>query len=80
MITTAHRQELNQLAARVGLSLQGRVHEGTTTLTFLAGETPLVTLVGLREASLWLHGYVSAVVRLDPSIRADMPAWLCLEP
>ncbi len=80
MIATAHRQELDQLAARVGLSLQGRIHDGTTTLTFLAGDTPLVTLIGVREASVWLHGYVSAVVQLDPSVRPDMPVWLSLEP
>jgi hypothetical protein len=80
MITTAHRQELNQLVARVGLSLPGRVHVGTTTLTFLTDETPSVTLVGLREVSLCSHAYVSAVLLLDPSIRADMPAWLSLEP
>ena len=80
MIHTANRQELNQLAARVGLSLRGRVHDGTTSLTFFADESPLVTLVGLRESSVWLHGYVSAIVLLDPDVRRDVPAWLSLEP
>jgi hypothetical protein len=80
MINTANRQELDQLAALVGLSLHGRIRDGTTSLTFLLADTPLVTLVGLREASLWLHGYVSALVRLDPSVRRDVPAWFSLEP
>jgi hypothetical protein len=47
-----------------------------TDLTFLAGDTPLVAVVGMHDASVWLHGYVSAVVQTDPSIRRDLPEWL----
>jgi len=38
MIRSLKRPELDHLAARVGLSVQGKTHDGTTTLTFLAGE------------------------------------------
>jgi hypothetical protein len=78
MIPTVKRQELDRLAARVGLSIQGKTHNGTTTLTFIAGEAPLAALVGLREASVWLHGYVSAVVQIDPGVRRDVPVLLGL--
>jgi hypothetical protein len=66
MTTTAHRQELNQLA-RVGVSLPGRVHEGTATLTFLATETSLVTLVGLHAIfiALAVSGATDVIPRAD---------------
>jgi hypothetical protein len=78
MIRTVNRQKLNLLAARVGLTIRDRAHEGTTTLTFTAGDMPLAAVVGLHEASVWLHGYVSAVVQVDTSFRRDAPEWLAL--
>jgi hypothetical protein len=80
MIRSLKRPELNLLAAKVGLSVRGKTQDGTTTLTFLAGQAPLAAVVGLHEASVWLHGYVSAVVQIDPSLRRDAPEWLDLTP
>jgi len=76
MIRSLKRPELDLLAARVGLSVSGKAHDGTTTITFLAGERPIADVVGLRDASVWLHGYVSAVVQIDPRLRREPPEWL----
>jgi hypothetical protein len=80
VIRSLKRSELNHLAARVGLSVRGKTQGGMTTLTFLAGDTPLVAVIGMHEASVWLHGYVSAVVQIDPNVRRDAPAWLASTP